>query len=117
MPEEPNPDDGLHQPPTAEDTVRANIRSVLAVTDETLTDIGTVLDLSVAVVGRRQRGVTPWSVAELGRLSRHWEIDVSKLFANRPTDILAALPPTRIAQLRAAKGLPAPTRSKNPVAA
>lgn len=116
MPEEPNPADGLHEPPTAEDTVRENIRSVLAVTDETFTDIGIVLDLSVAVVGRRQRGVTPWSVAELGRLAGHWEVDVSMLFA-RPTDILAALPPARIAQLRAAKALPAPARSKTPVAA
>lgn len=121
MPEEPKPaDDALHEPPTVEDVedaVRANIRSILAVTDETFTDIGIVLDLSVAVVGRRQRGVTPWSVAELGRLARHWEIEVSKLFASRTTVALSALHPGRIAQLRSAKGLPAHSRAKSSVAA
>ncbi|WP_331731929.1 helix-turn-helix domain-containing protein (plasmid) [Streptomyces sp. NBC_00015] len=121
MPEEPNPvEDALHEPPTVEDVedaVRANIRSVLAVTNETLTDIGNLLELSVAVVGRRQRGVTPWSVAELGRLAGHWEIEVSKLFASRTTVVLSALRPGRIAQLRAAKGLPAHSRAKASVAA
>jgi len=123
MPEEPNPvEDAVDEPLTVEDVeerVRANIRSILAVTDETFTDIGSVLELSVAVVGRRQRGVTPWSVAELGRLAGHWEIEVSKLFASRTTVVLSALRPGRIAQLRAAnaKGLPAHSRAKASVAA
>ena len=121
MPEDTHPvEDALHEPPTVEeleDWVRDNIKSVLAVTDETFTDIGAVLDLSVAVVGRRQRGVTPWSVAELGRLARHWHLEASLLFSRRTADVLAALPPTRIVQLRSAKSLPATTRSKTPVAA
>lgn len=118
MPKGTHPvEDALHEPPMVEDWVRDNIKAVLAVTDETFTDIGTVLDLSVAVVGRRQRGVTPWSVAELGRLAGHWRIEASLLFSRRTADVLAALPPTRIAQLRAAKGLSATTRYKTPVAA
>src|SRR3954470_12350784 len=94
--------DALHEPPTdeeLEDWVRDNIKAVLAVTDETFTDIGTVIELSVAVVGRRQRGITPWTVAELGRLARHWHIDPGLMFSRRAADVLAALPPQRIAQL------------------
>ncbi|MFI5867108.1 helix-turn-helix domain-containing protein [Streptomyces sp. NPDC051546] len=121
MPEDTHPvQDALHEPPTVEeleDWVRDNIKAVLAVTDETFTDIGTVIDLSVAVVGRRQRGITPWTVAELGRLARHWHIDPRLMFSRRAADVLSALPPTRIAQLRAPKALPATTRSKTPVAA
>ncbi|MCZ1011951.1 helix-turn-helix domain-containing protein [Streptomyces lydicus] len=110
-------EDVLHEPPTVEDWVRDNIKAVLAVTDENLTDIGVVLDLSVAVVGRRQRGVTPWSVAELGKLARHWRIEAFLLFSRRTADVLAALPPKRIAQLRAVKVPSAITRPKAPVAA
>ncbi|MGY3056116.1 hypothetical protein ACVWZD_000360 [Streptomyces sp. TE3672] len=121
MPEDTHPAEGApHEPATVEelgDWVRDNIKAVLAVTDETFTDIGTVLDLSVAVVGRRQRGVTPWSVAELGRLARHWRIEASLMFSRRTADVLAALPPQRIVQLRAPKGLTATTRFKTPVAA
>src|SRR5437879_4156184 len=99
-----------------EGALRATIASVLAVTGETHTDLGKAIGLSVALVGRRQRGVTPWSVAELGRLAEHWGIPPFSLLSD-PRDTLAALPPERVAHLRTARGLPAHFGPKAPVAA
>jgi len=85
--------------------LRASIDAVRAVTGETFTDLGEALGLSVALVGRRQRGVTPWSVAELGKLGEHWGIPPCALISS-PSDALAELPSERIAELRTARGLP-----------
>jgi hypothetical protein len=90
------------QPHPAEDALRATIRSLLAVTGETHTDLGREIGLSVTLVGRRQRGTTPWSVAELGRIAEHWGIPCSLLFSD-PRTALASLPEERVTELRTAK--------------
>ncbi|WP_331725924.1 helix-turn-helix domain-containing protein [Streptomyces sp. NBC_00470] len=116
MPEEPKPVD-TH---TLEGRVRENIKAVRDVTGEHHTDIGRVLGLSVAVVGRRQCGETRWAVAEVELLAEHWRIEASLMFSPEAAKVVAALPRARVEQLRAAKRrrrLPAPTRSKTPVAA
>ena len=88
-----------------ESTARASIAAVLNMTGETHTDIGAVVGLSVTIVGRRQRGTTPWTIAELGLLADHWGIRPHLILAG-PSETLAALPVERIAKLRTAKGLP-----------
>ncbi|MDT0347558.1 helix-turn-helix domain-containing protein [Streptomyces litchfieldiae] len=88
-----------------EATVRASVAVVMNATGETLTGLGEVLGLSTALVGRRQRGVTPWTLAELGGLADHWGIPVDCLVAG-PTETMAALPAERVAELRQAHGLP-----------
>jgi len=90
-------------------TLRASIDAIRAVTGETFTDVGAAIGLSVALVGRRQRGVTPWAVAELGRLAEHWEIPPCSLISS-PADALAELPQWRVNELRRGRGLaPYPT--------
>lgn len=88
-----------------EATVRASVAATMNATGETLTALGVVLRLSTNLVGRRQRGVTPWSLAELGELADHWGIPVQCLVAG-PTETLAAMPTDRLAELRLARGLP-----------
>ena len=95
--------------------LRASIDAVRAVTGETFTDLGAAIGLSVALVGRRQRGVTPWSVAELGRLGEHWQIPPCALISS-PSDALAELPPARVAELRTARGLPLYASALQPAA-
>lgn len=88
-----------------EATVRASIAVVMNATGESYTALGDVLGLQIAVVSRRQRGVTPWTLAEIGGLADHWGIPVHYLVAG-PTETMAALSPQRVTELRSSKGFP-----------
>jgi hypothetical protein len=100
--------------------IRASVAAVVNVTGESLTDLGRALGLAKVLVSRRQRGGTPWTVAELGDLTDHWQIDPCLLLAG-PSASVAGLRLDRVNELRHAKGLPAlselPSPSAAPIAA
>lgn len=99
------------------ENVRVIIRHIRSLTQETHVDLGTAIGMKGLLVGRRQNGSTDWSVNELGRIARHWGLELSCLF----TDVklaVAAMDDERLTELRAAKGLgPLHFKPSTPVAA
>ncbi|MDV9187655.1 XRE family transcriptional regulator [Streptomyces sp. SR27] len=94
----------MYAPHPVEAQVRACIAAVLNMTGETYTSLGELLKVTDVMIGRRQRGLAPWSMADLGRLADHWGISPWHLVAG-PSEALAELSPARVDELRAARGL------------
>lgn len=91
-----------------EDLIRTSVAAVMTITGESLTDIGRAVGLADTLVSRRQRGQTSWRVSDIGRLADHWRIPPYSLISG-PSDAVNALDPSRVAELRDAKGLPTPS--------
>lgn len=86
-----------------EAAVRGSIATVMTETGETRTMVGAVTGISVTLVGRRQRGLTPWTLAEVGQLADHWQVPVAALVAG-PSETLRALPLERLQEIRGLTG-------------
>lgn len=94
-----------YEPHPVEARVRASIAAALTMTGEPNVAIAEVVFVGDPMIGRRQRGLVPWSLADLGRLAEHWGISPEDLLAG-PDRTLAVLPAERVAELRRARGLP-----------
>jgi hypothetical protein len=94
-----------YAPHPAEARTRASIAAVLSVTGEPNVAIAELLMVRDAMIGRRQRGQAPWSLADLGRLADHWHVPLGALVTG-PSETLDAMPPERVDELRAARNLP-----------
>ncbi len=82
---------------STERDLMATVALVLYLTGETQRELAAAIGLGQAQISRRQAGVTPWSVADLDRLSRHWAIPVPDLVAG-PEHAARRLPASRRAQ-------------------
>lgn len=94
-----------YEPHPVESRVRASIAAALTMTGEPNVAIAEVVFVGDPMIGRRQRGLVPWSLADLGRLADHWGISPEALLAG-PDRTLDELPADRVAELRRARGLP-----------
>lgn len=83
----------------------SSIKAVMSQTGENSRNIAELLEIDVQVVRNRLRCATPWRLAEVGVLADHWDVPPCSIISG-PEDTLAELPPERLAELRAAKGLP-----------
>ena len=106
-----------YEPHPVEARVRASIAAGLTMTGEPNVAIAEIVYVGDPMIGRRQRGLVPWSLADLGRLADHWRISPEALLIG-PDQVLAELPAERVAELRRARGLPAlPARDTGRAAA
>lgn len=88
-----------------EEITSRSISAVMSQTGETPRDIADLLGIDAQVVRHRLRCVTPWRLAEIGIVADHWDVPPCSMISG-PEDTLAELPSERVAELRAAKGLP-----------
>lgn len=84
--------------------VRETVAAVMDVTGETLTDVGNGIGYAKTITSRRQRGLSRWTIADLGRLADHWRVPPCALLSG-PSDAVSELSLDRVNELRRSKGL------------
>jgi transcriptional regulator with XRE-family HTH domain len=73
----------MNTPSTATDTVRIEVKVMMARHDERQVDIAAVLGLSQSQISERIHGRKAFTIHELELLGAHWDVPITFFFADK----------------------------------